>query len=242
MYCLRKKREKSTSRGQRSGCAVRTQMRGSSRHAAARHLTCDAWPRNEWLATLPRWWHELGYTLGQSLVLRWGSATTSLESPTWPQCSDRRMGTVGFDASNGRRKTCTERRTCSPSLCSAQGMCQMNGDQPIRRRRLDPIDFGQLKRQVSVTEVLERLTSWQPTVQRKGGDELRGPCPIHGSKSPRAQTFSVSLSKSSWRCFKCEDGGNVIDLAAVRLDIPRAESVRTVVTLCRRLGIDVPRK
>ena len=188
---------------------------------------------------IPRWWHELGYTLGQSLVLRWGSATTSLESPTWAQCSDRRMGTVGFDTS----KCCPSRREdWLLSLCSVQGACRMTDHHQIGRRRLDPIDFDQVKRQVRVTEVLDQLASWQVTIHRKGGDELRGPCPVHGSKSPRAQTFSVSLSKNSWRCFKCKAGGNVIDLAAELLSIPRSESVRTVVELCRRLGIDVPRK
>lgn len=113
---------------------------------------------------------------------------------------------------------------------------------PTSSRRLGPIDFARVKQQISITEVLEILASWKPTIRRKGGDELRGPCPIHGSKSIRARTFSVSVSKNAWRCFKCEEGGNVIDLAALLLSIPRTETVRTVVELCRRLGKDVPRR
>lgn len=44
------------------------------------------------------------------------------------------------------------------------------------------------------------------------GDQVRGPCPIHGSPSPTSRSFSANLRKNNFRCFKCGASGNQLDL------------------------------
>lgn len=104
--------------------------------------------------------------------------------------------------------------------------------------KLDPIDFRQLKLDVPITKVLE-LYHWKPV--KRSGQQLRGPCPVHGSKSETSQILSVSPKKNAWKCFKCEAGGNQLDLAAHYFRIPKDQVVRVAVALCRELRIDVPR-
>ncbi len=42
------------------------------------------------------------------------------------------------------------------------------------------------------------------------GKELRGRCPIHGGQSRDA--FAVYSEQGSWHCFRCNEGGDVLDL------------------------------
>ena len=104
--------------------------------------------------------------------------------------------------------------------------------------RLSPIDFQALKSEVSVLDVLA-LYKWQPVKQR--ADELRGPCPVHGSSSETSTIFAVSPSKNAWKCHKCEAGGNQLDLAACYFGLPQDQVVRVAVALCRELGREIPR-
>ena len=106
--------------------------------------------------------------------------------------------------------------------------------------KLQPIDFVRLKETVSIEQVLEIVT-WKPVARLQGGTELRGPCPVHGSTSPKSRSFSVSTTKNAWRCFKCGAGGNALDLAAEFFSMPREESVKVAVELCKRLGLEIPR-
>lgn len=104
--------------------------------------------------------------------------------------------------------------------------------------RLAPIDFKALKAQVSLLDVL-RLLKWEQVKER--GDELRGPCPVHGSSTPQSTIFAVAPQKNAWQCFKCGASGNQLDLASHYFGIPRDESLRTAVRLCRELGLEIPR-
>ena len=104
--------------------------------------------------------------------------------------------------------------------------------------RLRPIDFRALKQQVPIERVLE-FYKWRHV--KTSGRELRGPCPVHRSKSETSRVFSVSQSKNAWKCFKCEAGGNQLDLAAHYFGIPQDQFVRVAVALCRELRIDIPR-
>ena len=110
-----------------------------------------------------------------------------------------------------------------------------------QQRRLAPIDFAELKATVPITALLE-LMHWEPARTQQGGSELRGPCPVHGSTSETSTTFSVNTEKNNWHCFKCDEGGNTLDLAAHHFNIPREQSVRVAVELCKELGIEIPRK
>jgi DNA primase len=97
------------------------------------------------------------------------------------------------------------------------------------------IDYHQLRRQISMREVLD-LIGFQPTSRR--GPQLRGPCPIPGCCSTSDRSFSVHLARQVYHCFACRRHGNPLDLwAAVRrLSLPHA-----ALDLCRTTNIAPPR-
>jgi DNA primase len=106
--------------------------------------------------------------------------------------------------------------------------------------RLRPIDFDALKATVSIVDLLESV-DWKPTRIRRGGNELRGPCPIHKSSSATSFVFSVTPSKNIYKCFKCQAGGDAIALAADLFGIPHDQRVKAAVELCKQLAIGIPR-
>ncbi len=68
--------------------------------------------------------------------------------------------------------------------------------------------FAYLKRHVSILDVL--IANGLHSPFKKRGDQLFGPCPLHGGDNPTA--FVVSLSKNVWRCFtRCDAGGDVVE-------------------------------
>lgn len=69
------------------------------------------------------------------------------------------------------------------------------------------------------------------------GDQLRGPCPIHGSTSRASRIFSVHLSRNSYHCFKCGSKGNQLDLWAAS---SKTDLYRAAIDLCERCGHEIP--
>jgi DNA primase len=98
------------------------------------------------------------------------------------------------------------------------------------------IDFVLLRRQISLTQVLD-LIGFTPTT--RCGPQLRGPCPVHGSKSPRSRSFAAHVAKNCWRCFGCGACGNALDLYVAVTKLPVYEGA---LELCARLGIAAPRR
>jgi DNA primase len=96
------------------------------------------------------------------------------------------------------------------------------------------IDFALLRRQVPLTQVLD-LLGFRPTT--RCGPQVRGPCPLHGSPSPRSRSFAAHLQRHCWRCFRCGAGGNALDLYAAATRLPLYEAS---LELCRRLGLTPP--
>ena len=96
------------------------------------------------------------------------------------------------------------------------------------------IDYSQLRAEVTIEQVLE-LLRYQP--QGKKGNQLRGPCPIHGSTSPTTRIFSVSLDRNMFRCFKCQAQGNQLDLWC---QVHNLSLYDGAVDLCQKLSIDPP--
>jgi DNA primase len=96
------------------------------------------------------------------------------------------------------------------------------------------IDFRALRTLVTISDVLA-LTEFRPVIRR--GFQVRGPCPIHGSKTPQSRSFSVHLQMNTFRCFTCGCGGNQLDLwiAVSKLTLAEAST-----DLCDRLKIEVP--
>jgi len=96
------------------------------------------------------------------------------------------------------------------------------------------LDYRAVRDAVPLRRVLELL---QFTPVRRRGDELRGPCPIHGSHSPRSCSFSANVQKQAFRCFVCGAGGNQLDLWARVNHLPLYAAT---CDLCQRLGIELP--
>jgi hypothetical protein len=66
------------------------------------------------------------------------------------------------------------------------------------------IDFRAVRSLVSMAEVLQ-LLGFEARLVR--GNQLRGPCPLHGS-AESSRVFSVNLAKNTFQCFKCGAAGN----------------------------------
>ena len=97
------------------------------------------------------------------------------------------------------------------------------------------IDFVQVRRQVSMAQVLA-LLNFVPS--RRRGSSLRGPCPIHHSTDPHSRSFWADLSTQQYRCFNCRSAGRQIDLWAT---VHGQSPYDAAEDLCNRLGLPVPR-
>ena len=96
------------------------------------------------------------------------------------------------------------------------------------------IDFRQARSQVRLAEVLRLLGG---EACRRWGEQVRGPCPVHGSKGPRSRSFGAHLGRGVWHCFRCGAGGNALDLWAA---VTRQPLYPAVLDLYARLGRAVP--
>ena len=97
------------------------------------------------------------------------------------------------------------------------------------------IDFRRARAEVRLAVVLE-LLGWRAREGR--GEQVRGPCPVHRSTSPRSRSFSAHLGRGIWRCFGCGASGNALDLWA---RVRGQELYPAVLALYRQLGREVPR-
>lgn len=82
------------------------------------------------------------------------------------------------------------------------------------------IDFADLRRQISITDVLRRL-ELLPRL-RGDGPQRRGPCPVHQKPTDAGRPFSVNLVKQVFRCLdpECQAHGNALDLWAAVHHLP----------------------
>ncbi len=96
------------------------------------------------------------------------------------------------------------------------------------------IDFKAVREKVPMRDVLT-LIGFVPCEAH--GDQLRGPCPIHNSTSPKSRIFSVHLARNAFRCFKCGSSGNQLDLWAA---VTKTELHAAAIDLCQRFQIDIP--
>jgi len=96
------------------------------------------------------------------------------------------------------------------------------------------IDFREARARLSLSEVLA-LLGFEPRCRYR--DEVRGPCPVHRSRTFRSRSFAANLKKGVWHCFRCGAGGNVLDLW---LAVTRQALYPGVIDLYQRLGRAVP--
>jgi hypothetical protein len=90
------------------------------------------------------------------------------------------------------------------------------------------LDFDAIKREIHLTDVLS-VIGWGGRLEPCGS--LRGPCPIHESRSPRSRSFVVTGEE--WYCHRCKKGGGKLDLYALITGKPIFEAT---IELCNRLG------
>src|SRR5690349_11637001 len=96
------------------------------------------------------------------------------------------------------------------------------------------IDYVKVRSLIGMAEVL-KLIGFKAS--ETSGDELRGPCPIHGSASPTSRSFSANVRKNTFRCFKCGAKGNQLDLWVAVTKLPLFEAARD---LCQKANIEPP--
>ena len=95
------------------------------------------------------------------------------------------------------------------------------------------IDFAAARAAIALAEVLDLLGF---VACESRGDQVRGPCPVHGSTSPSSRSFSANLKRQVYRCFKCGSCGNQLDLYAAATGLSLFEAT---VVLGERLHRDV---
>jgi DNA primase len=111
---------------------------------------------------------------------------------------------------------------------------RIRGTSPAGRRNVPGVDFQAVRSRVPMREVLA-LIGFVP--REICGEQLRGPCPVHGSSSATSRSFSVNLRRNAYRCFKCGSSGNQLDLWAA---LSKTDLHSAAVDLCQRLQTDIP--
>jgi DNA primase len=96
------------------------------------------------------------------------------------------------------------------------------------------LDDRRAPAQLRLADVLG-LIGYRP--RWREGDQRRGPCPLHGSRSPTSRSFAAHLGKDLFHCFRCGAGGNALDLWAALRRLPRHAAV---LDLCQRLHQPAP--
>lgn len=96
------------------------------------------------------------------------------------------------------------------------------------------IDYREVRARIPMTRVLE-LLGYEPKSRK--GDQLRGPCPIHGSSNPHRDIFAAHLGKQVYYCHHCKSGGDQLNLWQA---IQKKSLYSATLELCRAAGIDPP--
>ena len=96
------------------------------------------------------------------------------------------------------------------------------------------VDFNVLRDEIKMEQVLDLLNFAHVG---RSGNQLRGPCPVHGSSKPSSRTFSVNLDTGRYYCHKCQSKGNQLELWAAVHGLSIYEAA---IDLCRALGRSVP--
>jgi putative transposase len=109
---------------------------------------------------------------------------------------------------------------------------QRKKDSPPVEATRPPIDFEMVRTLISIAAVLQLLGC-----EVHAPSQHRGPCPLHRSSRGTARCFSANLDHNLFRCFKCGQSGNAIDLWA---KATKQTPYDAALDLCNRLNIQVP--
>jgi len=99
---------------------------------------------------------------------------------------------------------------------------------------MSAIDYRRARAQFRLADVLA-LIGYE--LRSRQGQQGRGPCPLHGSRSATSRVFAVHLGKNLYHCFRCGAGGNALDLWAALSRLPLHAAV---LDWCARLHHPVP--
>jgi transposase len=145
----------------------------------------------------------------------------------------------GAGTAEGRKGPSPDRQAVTPAPSSIPSASRAgNAPQPAKAPAAPApgrhVDFAQLRKQISIQQVLRELHAWDGL---KGhGAQRRGPCPIHEPLSPQGRSFSVNIEKNIFQCFdaSCGAKGNVLDLWAQSQHLTIAEAAHD---LAQRFGV-----
>jgi hypothetical protein len=73
-----------------------------------------------------------------------------------------------------------------------------------------PYGFKMLLEAVQAAAPIKTLADDLGAALKPHGDELRGTCPIH--RGDNATAFAVRPDTGKWYCFRCSEGGDLLDL------------------------------
>ena len=90
-----------------------------------------------------------------------------------------------------------------------------------------------IKRAVRIEDYASELTDLF-----KSTESLRGICPIHGGEN--RSSFAVYPDRGRWYCFRCDEGGDVLDLCQRVEGHPQLWTA--MVSLAQRFGVELPRR
>ncbi len=94
------------------------------------------------------------------------------------------------------------------------------------------INYAEVRQRISLERVLFLLG--YNSLRKQGGHHY-GRCPLGCSSDRRVCSFD--LERGLWRCHKCQEGGNQLDLYAHRKS---AYLYSAALLLCEAAGIPVP--
>ena len=136
-----------------------------------------------------------------------GGARATAPAPGGPGGGTAQEGAVGHE----RGEPAGEVVTTAPATIGPAASA-VNPAAPTIRAARPRADYAYLRQQISMVQVLEHLGLLSQL--RGGGQQRRGPCPVHSHAGAVDRTFSVNLSNNMFRCFHAECGvqGNALDL------------------------------
>jgi putative transposase len=140
-----------------------------------------------------------------------------------------------FDERDRKLDEARERRRLMRQEQRLQRQCQptVTQCQPVVTRP-PAIDFAAVRAALSIAAVLQ-LLGFKAVSDR--GCQQRGPCPLHGATSGTSRCFSANLNSNLFHCFKCNRGGNALDLWAAANHLTPYDAA---IDLCNRLGVPLP--
>jgi DNA primase len=87
----------------------------------------------------------------------------------------------------------------------------------------------EIRARAEIVEIVSEFMSL-----KRSGKGYRGPCPLHGGDGPN---FAVDPDRQLFKCFVCDEGGDVFGFLMKHLGLEFPEAVRQVGV---RVGIEVP--